>query len=511
MKKALISVSDKTGLVEFAKDLSRLGIELLSTGGTAKLLQENGLNVTEVAEYTKYPEMMDGRVKTLHPKIHGGILAVRDNKDHMKKAEENEIKMIDMVVVNLYPFEKVIRKEDVKIEEAIENIYIGGPSMVRSAAKNHKYVTVVVDPKDYQLIIEELKKNEYVTEKTRQYLAVKAFARTADYDSTIDSFLSEKLNNQKVLRMGLKDGQRLRYGENPHQTAFFFRDEGIKEPCVSNLKQLHGKEMSYNNIMDTDGALELVKEFDEPCCAIIKHANPCGVAVAENISDAYKKARETDPVSAFGGIVAFNRPVDKKTAEEIGTSFVEVVVAPSFEKSALSELQKKKNIRILESGELGKPGPDLIYKKVTGGLLVQDKDIHQIHKSDLKVVTKREPTEDEMKGLLFAWKVVKHIKSNAIVYTKKDQTIGIGAGQMSRVDSSEVAAMKAAKQKLKIKGTVLASDAFFPFPDAVEIAAEAGVTAVIQPGGSIRDEEVIKAADKHNIAMVFTGFRCFRH
>lgn len=516
IKRALISLSDKKGIVDFAKGLTEFGVEIISTGGTAKLLSESGIKVTEVSDYTGFPEMMDGRLKTLHPKVHGGLLGMRDNPEHMKAMETHGIKPIDMVVVNLYPFEATIAK-GAAFEEAIENIDIGGPTMLRSAAKNHKDVAVVTDPDDYSIIIDELRKNGgNLSVETHFRLARKVFELTSRYDGAIANYLGRLENHKPVtvfpetLSMQFKKAQDLRYGENPHQAAAFYVEREIKESCVSNAKQLHGKELSFNNILDLDAAFETVKEFHEIATVIIKHTNPCGVATSsDGLADAYRMARAADPVSSFGGIAGLNRIVDEDTAREIVSTFMEAIIAPGYSPEALDVLKANKNLRLLQAPILARPhqeGFDL--KKVTGGLLIQDRDIKELDEKELKIVTKRNPTEEEMKALLFAWKVCKHVKSNAIVYTLKDRTVGVGAGQMSRVDSSRIAAIKAHGN---LKGTVVASDAFFPFRDGVDTVAEAGATAIIQPGGSMRDDEVIEAANEHGIAMVFTGMRHFRH
>ncbi len=505
IKRALISVSDKNGVVEFAKKLYGKGIEILSTGGTAKLLRENGVDVMDVSEYTGRPEMMDGRVKTLDPKIHGGLLAIRDNKEHMDSAKKNDIGMIDMVVVNLYPFEATIQKKDVKFEEAIENIDIGGPSMLRSAAKNFRFVTVVTDPADYEKVWKEVEKKDDTTEETRRRLAEKVFETTSRYDSLIASYLTGG-KTETIIVEKISD---LRYGENPHQKAAFYRDRGeVPTASVPSAKILQGKELSYNNIMDADAALDLVREFEEPAVAFIKHANPCGVAVGKTIEDAFISAYESDPKSAFGGIISLNRMVTADLAEAITGKFFEVVIAPDYEPKALKMFEKKPNLRVLWVGPIKPLSSYKTFRKVTGGLLIQDADIKGVDKKDIKVVTEKEPAKQELADLLFAWRVVKHVKSNAIVIAKNGMTIGVGAGQMSRVDSTEIAIKKAGK---RAKGAVLASDAFFPFPDSIDEAAKAGITAIIQPGGSVKDKEVIEAANKHGIAMVFTGFRAFLH
>ena len=512
--RALISVSDKTGVVDMARGLAALGAELLSTGGTAKALREAGLTVTDVAAYTGSPEILDGRVKTLHPKIHGGLLARRSLPAHVSQMQQHGIGPIDVVVVNLYPFEATVANPSCSFVEAIEHIDIGGPSMLRSAAKNHDDVLVVVDPADYGRVLDGLK-NGTVPSAMRRELAMKVFQHTARYDSLIASYLEQQTQEgdvkfPAVLSLQFERVDQLRYGENPHQQGAFYRDLRGAEPSVSRGKILHGKAMSYNNYLDANSALELAKEFSETAVAIIKHNNPCGAAHGTSPVEAYVKARETDPVSAFGGVLAFNRRVDLAAAKEITSTFVEVVVAPGFEPDALTELKRKKDLRLLDVGPLTpgqRGGYDL--KKLVGGLIVQERDLGRL--TDLKalhVPTVRKPTDEEYTACGFAWIVCKHVKSNAIVYARSGQTVGIGAGQMSRVDSVKLAGMKAA---LPIKGCVMASDAFFPFRDGLDAAAQAGITTVIQPGGSIRDQEVVKAADEHGMAMIMTGMRHFRH
>lgn len=514
IKRALISVSDKTGVVEMAKALEALGAEILSTGGTAKALREAGVKVTDVAAYTGSPEILDGRVKTLHPKIHGGLLGRRSIPAHIEQMAQQGIGTIDVVVVNLYPFEATIAKPNCRVDEAIENIDIGGPSMLRSAAKNHEDVLVLVDPGDYGRVLEAVTGNT-VTPALRRELAMKVFQHTARYDSLIAGYLERQVQGgevkfPKMLSLQFELAETLRYGENPHQQGAFYRELHSTEPSVSRGKILHGKAMSYNNFLDANSALELAKEYDECAVAIIKHNNPCGVALGATPVEAYVKARETDPVSAFGGVIAFNRPVDLAAAKEITSTFVEVVIAPGFAEEALAELKRKKDLRLLDVGPLTKvkqEGYDL--KKLVGGLIVQDRDLGVL--ADLRLLqvpTVRKPTDEEYVACAFAWKVCKHVKSNAIIYAKPGQTVGIGAGQMSRVDSVKLAAMKA---QLPVKGCVMASDAFFPFRDGLDAAAQAGITAVIQPGGSIRDAEVIKAADEQGLAMILTGMRHFRH
>ncbi len=538
IQRALISVSDKAGLVEFARGLKQLGVEILSTGGTAKLLAQNGVQVTEVSDYTGFPEMLDGRVKTLHPKVHGGILGRRDLKGHVEAMKSHGIPPIDLVVVNLYPFEQTVAKPNCPLDEAIENIDIGGPTLLRAAAKNHGAVTVVVDSADYGAVLDEMKANKgATTDATRFRLAVKAFEHTARYDGAIANWLGAINAGGRrdafphTFNIQVARAYALRYGENPHQQAAFYVESAIAtslsrgprlgpigehapiEACVATARVLQGKELSYNNIADADAALECVKSFDEAACVIVKHANPCGVAVADGILDAYKHAYITDPTSAFGGIIAFNRKLDAATAKAIlERQFVEVIIAPEVAEDAKPVLAGKPNVRVLATGAWNKARPaGLDFKRVTGGLLVQDMDRGMVTEKDLKVVTQRAPSAQEMRDLLFAWKVVKFVKSNAIVYCKDGRTIGVGAGQMSRVYSARIASIKATDAGLEVRGSVMASDAFFPFRDGLDQAAEVGVTAVIQPGGSMRDQEVIDAANQHGIAMVFTGMRHFRH
>ncbi len=518
IRRALISVSDKTDLIQFAKSLIEMDIELLSTGGTYQLLVANHIPAIEVSDYTEFPEMMDGRVKTLHPKVHGGILGRRGKDDAVMA--KHQILPIDLVVVNLYPFEATIAKPGCDLPSAIENIDIGGPTMVRAAAKNYSDVAIIVKTADYLSIIDELKaSNGSLSLKTRFDLAVKAFEHTAQYDGAIANYLgllveSDQRNEfPRTINMQFKKAQEMRYGENPHQKAAFYAEKNPLEASVSTAKQIQGKALSYNNVADTDAALECVKCFSDPACVIVKHANPCGVAEAKSLSDAYEAAYSTDPTSAFGGIIAFNRELDAETAQAIiGRQFVEVIIAPAISEAAKKIVAAKENIRLLDCGTLPKqPSAAWDFKRVTGGLLVQDRDLGQVLASDLKVVTKRAPTENEIRDLLFAWKVAKYVKSNAIVYAKNGQTIGIGAGQMSRVYSAKIAGIKAADENLQVKGSVMASDAFFPFRDGIDSAAMAGITAVIEPGGSMRDEEVIAAANEADMAMVFTGMRHFRH
>lgn len=510
IQRALISVSDKAGVVEFAKKISEKAVEILSTGGTAKVLKDAGISVIDVSDYTGFPEMMDGRVKTLHPKIHGGLLALRDNADHMKEAEENGVKMIDLVVVNLYPFKKTIEKEGVTEEEAIENIDIGGPSMIRSAAKNFKSVTVVTDPKDYDGIAETIVENGDTDLEMRKKLARKAFTLTSNYDETIDNYFREVLGDPERLALHYDKVTSLRYGENPHQKAAFFRNPENQDSNITNSKVLHGKQLSFNNIVDGDSALELVKEFDEPTAVFIKHNNPCGVASSETIEMAFEQGHKVDPISAFGCIIAVNREVNEAIVDYMKKEkmFVEMIIAPSYEGKALKRLMTRKNLRILETGDLKLDLLKTDIKKVAGGILIQTKDTHELKKEELKVVTKKAPTDEEIQSMLFATKVVKHVMSNAVIMAKGTVVTAVGAGQMSRVDSVNIAGVKGGE---KIKDSVMASDAFFPFPDAMEEAVKLGVTAIIQPGGSINDEGVIKKADELGISMVFSGRRYFRH
>ncbi|SUZ59364.1 uncharacterized protein METZ01_LOCUS12218 [marine metagenome] len=517
IRRALISVSDKTGIVPFALALRQLNVEILSTGGTYKLLSSENIPAIEISDYTGFPEMMDGRVKTLHPRIHGGILARRDLDQAVMK--EHDIPPIDLVVVNLYPFQATVANPDCDLSTAIENIDIGGPTMLRSAAKNNRFVAVVVNPADYDSIIGLLKVNNgCLDQKTRFNLAVKTFEHTADYDGVIANYLGTNLDDERsdfprTFNPQFVKRQEMRYGENPHQQAAFYTEKAPEEVSISTAIQLQGKELSYNNIADTDAALECVKSFAEPACVIIKHANPCGVAIAETLAKAYELAFQTDPTSAFGGIIAFNRELDAETAQRIiDQQFTEVIIAPSVSEEALEITATKKNVRVLTSGQwTNTRATSLDYKRVNGGLLLQDRDIHEISEADLKLVTKRSPTKEEVRDLLFAWRVALYVKSNAIVYCKNNRTIGIGAGQMSRVYSAKIAGIKAADENLVVEGSVMASDAFFPFRDGIDAAAKTGITAVIQPGGSMRDEEVIAAADEADIAMVFTSVRHFRH
>ncbi|WP_271629766.1 bifunctional phosphoribosylaminoimidazolecarboxamide formyltransferase/IMP cyclohydrolase [Caldicellulosiruptor sp. DIB 104C] len=511
-KKAIISVYNKDGILEFAKELKNLGYEIISTGGTMKYLKENGVDVINISDVTNFPEILDGRVKTLHPNIHAGILAIKDNREHVKTLNELNISPIDMVVVNLYPFKETILKENVAFEDVIENIDIGGPTMLRAAAKNFKYTTVIIDPADYGLVLKEIKENGDVSFDTRFYLATKVFEYTSYYDSMIFNyfrFVRKDNSFPKQLTVPLEKAKQLRYGENPHQQASFYKITlpFIEKSNIANAEQLHGKDLSYNNILDSDSAIELLKEFDEPTCVAIKHNNPCGVASGDNIFEAYKKVYNSDPVSIFGGIVAFNRKVDRQTAEELKKIFLEIVIAPDFDEDALSLLSTKKDLRILKLLTLDKTDVYYDVKSVNGGMLVQEKD-RKLLNEDYQVVTERRPTEKEIEDLIFAWKVVKHVKSNAIVIAKDKMTLGIGMGQTNRIWAVEHAI---SRSRFDLNGAVLASDAFFPFSDSVEAAGKAGITAIIQPGGSIRDKESIDAANKYNIAMIFTGIRHFRH
>ncbi len=516
VRRALISVSDKTGIVAFARGLADLGVALLSTGGTYRLLAGEGLPVTEVAEHTGFPEMMDGRVKTLHPVIHGGILGRRGTDDDVMA--EHGIAPIDMVVVNLYPFEATVARPDCTLEDAVENIDIGGPTMVRAAAKNHRDVAIVVNADDYGRVLEELQANDGATSlETRFDLAIRAYEHTAAYDGAIANYFGQRVPGgsegfPRTLNLNFTRVETMRYGENPHQRAAFYREQNPAEAGVATARQLQGKALSYNNVADTDAALECVKSFSDPACVIVKHANPCGVAVAGDLLAAYERAFATDPESAFGGIIAVNRELDEATAKAIvEQQFVEVIVAPSVSDGAAAVVAGKKNVRLLACGEWQTPVPAMDYKRVTGGLLVQDRDLGAVGAADIRVVTKVTPSDAQLEDLLFAWRVAKFVKSNAIVYAAGGQTVGIGAGQMSRVNAARIAAIKAEHAGLPVTGSVMASDAFFPFRDGIDNAAAVGIAAVIQPGGSIRDDEVIAAADEAGMAMVFTGMRHFRH
>jgi len=512
VRRALISVSDKRGLIPFVKGLRELGTEILSTGGTCRALRDAGIDVIEVSEKTGFPEIMDGRVKTLHPTIHGGLLGRRGTDESVM--EEHGIEPIDLLAVNLYPFEQTIARGDATIDDAIENIDIGGPAMIRAASKNHDGVAVIVDPEDYDDVLKSLQNDELSLEDRRR-LAAKAYAHTASYDTAITKYLSRSLADDPLGERILYSGslvEKMRYGENPHQDAAFYIDQQAPQGSLATAEQLQGKALSYNNIADSDAALECVRQFAAPACVIVKHANPCGVAVAESIHSAYEKAFKTDPTSAFGGIVAFNQPLDATTAKAIiDHQFVEVIVAPSIDADAAAVLAEKKNVRVLQTGEWESFTGDFDFKKVSGGLLVQGSDLGRITADDLKVVTDQAPNAEQIEDMLFAWTVVKYVKSNAIIFCKDNMTIGIGAGQMSRVYSTKIAAIKAADEGLDISGSVMASDAFFPFRDGIDTAAETGIAAIIQPGGSMRDDEVIQAANEHGLAMVFTGMRHFRH
>ena len=516
VRRALISVSDKAGIGEFAGGLRALGVELLSTGGTYRLLRELGLDVTEVADYTGFPEMMDGRVKTLHPKVHGGILGRRGQDDDVMAA--HGIDPIDMVVVNLYPFSATVANPDCTVEDAIENIDIGGPTMVRAAAKNHQFVNIVVNASDYDEVLSEMQSNDGSTSlKSRFNLAIKAYEHTAAYDGAIANHFGTLVADgshkfPRTFNAQFHKVQEMRYGENPHQQAAFYVEANPAEAGIATARQIQGKALSYNNVADTDAALECVKNFQQPACVIVKHANPCGVAIAENIRDAYDLAFATDTESAFGGIIAFNRELDAKTASSIvERQFVEVIIAPSVSEEAAARVADKKNVRLLSCGEWSSPRPALDYKRVNGGLLIQDRDLGIITRDDLSIVSERQPTEQQLQDLMFAWIVAKFVKSNAIVYAANGQTIGVGAGQMSRINSARIAAIKAQHAGLPVQGSVMASDAFFPFRDGIDNAGQAGIAAIIQPGGSIRDDEVIAAANEHGMAMVFTAMRHFRH
>ena len=524
VRRALVSVSDKSDLIPFVSGLAKLGIEILSTGGTARQLREAGIDTIDVSEKTGFPEIMDGRVKTLHPKIHGGLLGRRGTDEDVMA--EHGIEPIDMLVVNLYPFEQTIARDDATIDDAIENIDIGGPAMIRAASKNHDGVAVVIDPADYDGVLEKLEGNTLTLEERRR-LAAKAYAHTAAYDTVITKYLSRSLGDDPLGERFLHAGslvEKMRYGENPHQRAAFYIDQQAPAGSLATARQLQGKALSYNNIADSDAALECVRQFEAPACVIVKHANPCGVAIADDILGAYEKAFSTDPTSAFGGIIAFNRPLDADTAKTIiDKQFVEVIVAPSIDDDAATVTAAKKNVRVLATGEWGdspawraptvgaRHAGEFEYKKVSGGLLVQDTDLGKINASDLKVVSEKAPTPEQIQDMLFAWTVVKYVKSNAIIFCKDHMTLGVGAGQMSRVYSTKIAAIKAADEGLELKGSVMASDAFFPFRDGIDAAAETGIAAIIQPGGSMRDDEVIQAANEHGLAMVFTSMRHFRH
>ena len=513
VKRALISVSDKTGIVELARELEGFGVEIISTGGTAKTLANEGIKVTNISDITGFPECLDGRVKTLHPAVHGGLLAIRNNPEHMKQIKELGIEPIDIVIINLYPFKQTILKGHIELEEAIENIDIGGPTMLRAAAKNYQDVVVIVDPADYSLVLEELKNSREISIKTKFKLAYKVFEHTSHYDTLIARYLRDKLGEEffpETLSLTFEKVQEMRYGENPHQKAVFYKEVGANIGCLTNARQLHGKELSYNNINDTNGALELLKEFDEPAVVAVKHANPCGVASAASIYDAYIKAYEADPVSIYGGIIAANREIDVKTAEEINKIFVEIVIAPSFTEEALRILTQKKNIRVLKLDNISAKLPAGTYdmKKVAGGLLVQSYNNEILNMDEIRCVTEAQVSPQMMEDLIFAMKVVKHTKSNGIAMAKNKQSIGIGPGQLNRIMAVKIAAEYAGE---RATGAVMASDAFFPFPDCVEAAAKAGIKAIIQPGGAGRDQESIDACNKYGIAMLFTGMRHFKH
>ena len=519
IKQALISVSDKTGVLDLARALAALGVNILSTGGTARLLADNGIAVTEVADYTGFPEMLDGRVKTLHPKIHGGILARRDFPDHAAALDAHAIPTIDMVVVNLYPFVQTVSRADCSLEDAIENIDIGGPAMLRSSAKNHKDVVVLCDPADYAPVLDALRTDGDVDYPTRFALAKKVFAHTAQYDGSITNYFTSlgadhqhatRSSYPATLNLHYEKVQEMRYGENPHQSAAFYRDLRAPAGALANYRQLQGKELSYNNIADADAAWECVKTFSDTACVIIKHANPCGVAVGASVLEAYSKAFQTDPTSAFGGIIAFNHELDANAAEAVAKQFVEVLIAPAFSEAALRILAAKQNVRLLEI-PLGTGLNVHDFKRVGGGLLVQGPDAKNVQLAELKVVSKKQPTPQQLQDMMFAWRVAKFVKSNAIVFCANGMTMGVGAGQMSRIDSARIAAIKAQNAGLSLVGTAVASDAFFPFRDGLDVVVEAGATCVIQPGGSMRDQEVIDAADEHGVVMMLTGTRHFRH
>jgi phosphoribosylaminoimidazolecarboxamide formyltransferase/IMP cyclohydrolase len=520
IRQALISVSDKTGVLEFARALASMNVKLLSTGGTARMLAENGLEVTEVADYTGFPEMLDGRVKTLHPKVHGGILARRDFPEHMQALSTHDIPTIDMVVVNLYPFQQTVAKDQCSLEDAIENIDIGGPAMLRSSAKNHKDVVVICDPSDYDQVLNEMRSGQgNVGYETRFALAKKVFAHTAQYDGAITNYLSALGPDRQhatrsvypeTLNLQFTKVQDMRYGENPHQSAAFYRDIATVDGALANYRQLQGKELSYNNIADADAAWECVKSFEGSACVIIKHANPCGVALGADAAEAYAKAFQTDPTSAFGGIIAFNVAVDGKAAEEIAKQFVEVLIAPAFSDDARKLFEAKQNVRLLEI-PLGHASNAFDIKRVGGGLLLQSPDAKQVTPAEFTIVSKKQPSPQQLQDMMFAWRVAKFVKSNAIVFCGNGMTLGVGAGQMSRVDSARIASIKAQNANLSLAGSAVASDAFFPFRDGLDVVVTAGATAVVQPGGSMRDQEVIDAADEQGVVMAFTGVRHFRH
>ncbi len=517
IKRALISVSDKSGIVEFAKELSGLGVEILSTGGTAKTLKDAGIKVKDVSEHTGFPEMMDGRLKTLHPKIHGGLLWRRDNAKDKEEIEKHGIESIDMVVVNLYPFEQTVSKPGVSLEVAIENIDIGGPTMIRAASKNFRDVAVIVDPSDYAKVLDEMKSGRgEVSYETKFSLAKKVFSHTAQYDTLISNYLESREASSEIFPQNFNKSYRkisdVRYGENPHQKAAVYREPLYSGLSLVDAKILQGKEMSFNNYLDSSAVIDLAKEFNErPTAVIVKHNNPCGAASADTLSEAYRKAFETDPVSAFGGVISLNRRVDEATAREILNLFIEIIIAPGFDEAALKLISSKPNIRLLEL-DISKDVTGFEMRKIQGGLLLQERDTGMLNElRSCKVVTKRKPTDEEYAAMAFAWRVCKHMKSNAIIYASKDRTLGIGCGQTSRVDSARLAVMKAGNYNISLKGSAVASDAFFPARDGIDVAAQAGATAVIQPGGSIKDSETIAAADEHNLAMIFTGMRHFRH
>lgn len=524
INRAIISVSNKTGLIPFAKQLAGFGVEIISTGGTFKTLVEAGINAVQISKYTGFPEIMDGRVKTLHPTIFAGLLARRDNEQDLATMREFGIQPIDMVVVNLYPFEETTKKEGATFDEIVEQIDIGGPSMLRAAAKNFKFITVIPDPNGYDNVITEMSENEgCVSLHTREILAANVFTTTCEYDKVISGYLNKQIAKfkpngaeaaafasvfPKKFNLSFSKVADLKYGENSHQRAAYYVHPDSTETSVLNAKKLHGKALSYNNLLDLETALEIVRDFNEQTAVIVKHNNPCGIARNENLADAYDLAHDSDPMSAFGGVIAFNRPVDKQTAQSISESYVECIIAPSFQPPAMAILTKKKNIRLLVTKDLSERQPAFTFRSIIGGLLVQERNLLDYNVEELKIVTDAKPTDDDMEGLFFAWKIAKWVKSNAIVYTTRDYTVGIGAGQMSRVDSANLGISKANKS---LEGTYLASDAFFPFRDSIDAAAGAGVRAIIQPGGSVRDDEIIQAANEHGLIMVFTGIRHFRH
>ena len=507
LKRALISVYDKTGITRFAKGLADAGIEIISTGGTKRVLEDSGIEVRGVSEVTGFPEMLGGRVKTLHPAIHAALLADTGLTEHSRDIRNAGISPIGMVVVNLYPFATAVAERPDDVENAVENIDIGGPAIIRSAAKNYKHVAVVTDPEDYESVLEEIRKSGGLSEKRRAELAVKAFRLVADYDSEIDRYFSRKFGKEEIIRPLFVGGVKLRYGENPHQKGMWFRDPSSR----FSFSQLYGKEISYNNLLDMASAISITGEFKEPACAIVKHNNPCGAAVGRDCLDAYRKALETDRVSAFGGVVSFNRELDRETAEELNRMFLEVVIAPGYSEEAVKELKKKRNLIVIKTRSSPDFSAKMDFRRIPGGLLAQDMNTKGLEENELKVVTERKPDEREVKAMLFGWRVLKYVKSNAVIFVSPDRTLAIGAGQTSRVDSVKIAVMKARSLGIELRGSVVCSDAFFPFRDGIDEAAGAGASAAVQPGGSVRDSEVIEAANEHGMAMAFTGFRCFRH